>query len=72
MARNNTETYLKGQQGMSMKEKPYYTKEESCQGKVAFDDPRTARKAASRMKHRVHYKCAYCNKWHVGRVGKNR
>ena len=37
-----------------------------CEGKVAFDSPQLARKAAKRRKNREAYRCQYCGKWHTG------
>lgn len=42
----------------------------SCHGKVRFDSPALAQKAAARRKDmaRSHYPCPHCGGFHVGRV----
>lgn len=37
-----------------------------CTGKVAFDSPALAIKAAKRKDNRKHYRCLICGKYHVG------
>lgn len=37
-----------------------------CRGKVAFDDPQVAMRAAARRKKRHAYRCPSCGRWHVG------
>jgi hypothetical protein len=38
-----------------------------CEGKVAFESPKLARKAAKRgKKKREVYRCGACGRWHVG------
>ncbi len=37
-----------------------------CIGKVAFDDPSIARRAAKRRDGRCAYHCRFCGRWHVG------
>jgi hypothetical protein len=37
-----------------------------CDGKISFDSPALAARAASRKDNRNHYRCTLCGKWHVG------
>jgi rubrerythrin len=37
-----------------------------CTGKVAFTDPKLARRAAKRKSNREAYRCQDCGHWHVG------
>ena len=56
---------------MSNRKLPDWTKYQ-CIGKVAFEDPSIARRAAKRRDGRLAYHCRHCGKWHVGSRGKIR